>query len=132
VKINHEVYEQCQDQFGEFHILDKSKCPKGIQIIAERILKLVDHWQNGLGEKMPRYNTMTELDKIIILEYWKEYDGITIDSMTAFESWFLECATFPDMITRAFRILVSHHYVLPRQDVLDRAQEAGANYARRF
>jgi hypothetical protein len=132
VKINHEVYEQCQDQFGEFHILDKSKCPKGIQVIAERILKLVDRWQNGLGEKMPRYNTMTELDKIIILEYWKEYDGITIDSMTAFESWFTECATFPDMITRAMRFLAGHHYLVIDARVQEAAQLAGANYARRF
>ena len=107
MRINPEVETKWRDAFGEIHIPETSHCPNQIKKICENILTMC----LSLGNVCPtNYNTMTELDKTLMLMYWREYDGMNLP--TQFDDWFVHEATEPDAIRRARQYLVEHQYSL--------------------
>ena len=77
------------------------------------------------GYSIPDYHNVSQLDKMLTLHFWQEYDGLN-EAITQkdFADWFLSTATMPDTISRAIRWLVSHNYVFLKPDVQERALEA--------
>lgn len=81
------------------------------------------------GYAVANYINVTQLDKILTVDYWKEYDGLTdIDSQQGFSDWYIKQATPPDNISRAIRWLVSHNYLLLKPEVQERAMEAASKW----
>jgi hypothetical protein len=72
---------------------------------------------------------MTELDKILMVEYWKKYDGFCVVMTTnEFSEWFVHKATEPELIRRARQILVARHWIHVNEDVKERAEQAGNKF----
>ena len=66
MRINPEVETKWRDAFGEIHIPETSHCPNQIKKICENILTMY----TGLDGVCPTsYNTMSELDKMIMVNY---------------------------------------------------------------
>jgi hypothetical protein len=72
---------------------------------------------------------MTELDKNLMADYWFEFDDmkfiLIIDMPDRWREWFVSKATPPELIRRARQWLVEHRYLILKEDVLSRAQNAG-------
>jgi hypothetical protein len=129
MRINVEVETKWRDAFGEIHIPETSHCPSQIKPICENILKMYV----GLDGVCPtNYNTMTELDKMIMLDYWKNYDRMNyfIPECMDFDEWFLTKSTPSELLRRSREFLVQHHAVYPKQAVADHAYQAGQNFSR--
>ena len=103
-------------------------CPTQFRYVAEQLMMLLTKPGYSTGD----YNSVTELDKILTLVYWKEYDYLYIDNNTAsnFDEWFMKNATEADLISRARRWLVSHNYVFLKPDVQERAMEASEKFSK--
>ena len=125
MRVNEEVNTKWRDMTGEIHIPETSHCPNQIKKICENILTMCLR----LGGTCPtNYNTMTELDKTLMVEYWKEYDGLTLDlEMEPAIVWFIKHATEPDAIRRARQYLVEHHAIYVKPEVKERADHASDN-----
>ena len=74
------------------------------------------------------YNTMSVLDKLLMVDYWTEYDNLTAGC--DFQTWFVNFATTPELIRRARQWLSTHNYLILKQDVVERAMQADGNFAR--
>jgi len=123
MRINPEVDTKWRDAFGEIHIPETSHCPNQIKKICENILTMY----SGLDGVCPTsYNTMTELDKMIMLDYWTEYDGLNMP--ISFREWFLKEATPPELVRRSREWLRQHRAVIPKQEVSDHADQASDNF----
>ena len=123
MRINPEVDTKWRDAFGEIHIPETSHCPPQIKKICENILTMY----SGLDGVCPTsYNTMTELDKMIMLDYWTEYDGLNMP--ISFREWFLKEATPPELVRRSREWLRQHRAVIPKQEVSDHADQASDNF----
>jgi hypothetical protein len=77
------------------------------------------------------YNNMTELDKMLMFDYWREYDQMSFYSAPkyeAFADWFIHEATAPEIIRRARQFLIEHNYIIEvKESVLQHAHDAGEN-----
>ena len=127
MRINSEVDTKWRDAFGEIHIPETSHCPNQIKKICENILTMY----SGLDGVCPTsYNTMSELDKMIMLDYWRRYDAMPNEKLNfdAFEIWFLERATQPELVRRSREWLRQHRAVIPKQEVSDHADQASDNF----
>ena len=123
MRINSEVDTKWRDLTGEIHIPETSHCPPQIKKICENILTMY----SGLDGVCPTsYNTMTELDKMIMLDYWTEYDGLNMP--ISFREWFLKEATPPELVRRSREWLRQHRAVIPKQEVSDHADQASDNF----
>ena len=123
MRINSDVDTKWRDAFGEIHIPETSHCPPQIKKICENILTMY----SGLDGVCPTsYNTMTELDKMIMLDYWTEYDGLNMP--ISFREWFLKEATPPELVRRSREWLRQHRAVIPKQEVSDHADQASDNF----
>jgi hypothetical protein len=134
MRVNPEVETKWRDAFGEIHIPETSHCPSQIKTICENLLTICTR----LGYACPSYNTMTQLDKVLMVEYWHEYDGLLIrdffypddeEALQHFKEWFIK-ATEPELIRRSRQYLVEHHAIRVNQDVAERAYQAGQNFSR--
>ena len=127
MRINPEVDTKWRDAFGEIHIPETSHCPTQIKKICENVLTMY----SGLDGVCPTsYNTMSELDKMIMLDYWRRYDAMPNEKLNfdAFEIWFLERATQPELVRRSREWLRQHRAVIPKQEVSDHADQANENF----
>ena len=123
MRVNPRVLQERQDLLGDIKIPESSHCPSQIKTIAENILTMC----TKLDYSCPDYNTMSELDKILMVQYWREYDGMPSDKLSfdAFEIWFVEEATSPEWLRRSREWLCSHNYLLVKSDVQENAIKAG-------
>jgi hypothetical protein len=112
-------------------------CPSQFKVIAENIMNMAMKPGYSVGD----YNTMTELDKILMLDYWSEYDGFmdaTYEVMypsreQAYQSsrnWFIKKATAPELIRRARQYLTERNYLLIKDSVAQHAYQAGEKFSR--
>ena len=78
-------------------------------------------------ERAPAYETMTELDKRLTLMYWEYTDNLNLyhTNLGDFETWYVNRATSPDLISRARRWLVENRYLIIKTSVADNAQRSG-------
>ena len=87
----------------------------------------------GIVERTPPiyYTTMSNLDKKLLVEYWKQIDGMDqiLDEaqvdQKAFYSWYSNQATLPETISRARRWLIEHNYIIVNERVGQQAVDAG-------
>lgn len=103
---------------GEVQLHD---CPKTIRAEAENILAMFK--DEALHSD---YVTMTELDRLVCIRYWQEYDAMPPE----FAKWYIEKATFPEKIRRARQWLVENGFIIPKPEVEENAREAGNNWKR--
>lgn len=132
MQVNPAVLKQCIDMTGEIRILEKSKCPAPIKPYAEKILEM--YRPDKLDAVAPKnYHSITELDKMIMVDYWYSYDSFVANTQKGmtFQEWFSKEATFPDFISRASRWLIAHHYIIDiPEDVLKNAQLASEHWTK--
>jgi len=122
MRVNSRVLDEKSDLLWEIQI---PNCPSQFKSVAERLMMMA----TKPGYSVPDYHTVSQLDKILTLHFWKEYDGLNESiSQRDFENWFLSSATIPDMITRAIRWLISHNYFLIKPSVQENALKAAENF----
>ncbi len=129
MRVNPEVETKWKDAFGEIHIPETSHCPSQIKVICEKLLTMCTR----LGYACPEYHTMTQLDKIIMMQYWREYDGFEdaiIRTIGEFTEWFINKATEPELLRRSRQYLHEHHALWIDSNVAERAYQAGQNFSR--
>jgi hypothetical protein len=99
-------------------------------ITAQPLRKICENIMNMItrpGYSAPTYHKVSELDKLITLDYWREYDGlnsILFHSGKYFDDWYRNEATEPSWIGRAIETLRQRNYI-----ILDEAVEANARKA---
>jgi hypothetical protein len=124
VRVNSRVFEERTDMLDGIQIPNCS--PKELRVVAERIMNMV----TKLGYSVGDYNSVTELDKKITVDYWKEYDMLRdcIDGFVKFEVWYPKYATEAELISRARRWLVERNYLLLKEEVVKRSITASNNF----
>ncbi len=123
MRVNTRVFDERSDMFSDIKIPNCE--PKELRVVAERIMNMV----TALSYEKPTYHKVTELDKAITINYWKEYDKLPDSPMYhELRDWYIKEATNPDIISRAIRWLVSHNYIFLDKDVAERAAEASDNW----
>lgn len=66
--------------------------------VLYRLITIVDEYGEIKG-----YHSPTQLDKFLMLAYWRKHDGLTEDILFSWESfsdWFVNKATGPEFIRR--------------------------------
>jgi len=126
MRVNTRVFNERQDLFSELFV---KGCPSQFEKEANGILNLAAKPGFSIGS----YNTMTQLDKKLMVEYWREYDGLNYTSelekdMGWFTEWFINNATPPELIRRARQWLSEHNYILIDSAVQERAIGAGDKF----
>ena len=119
MRVNSKVFDETQDMFTELHV---KGCPTQLQTIADRLLNMVADVGYSVGE----YHTMTELDKILTVDYWNKYDNLAL--ITDFKEWYIKHATEPDTITRVRRLLIEKNYLIVPENIRENAQQASDKY----
>jgi hypothetical protein len=129
MRINPQVKQQRIDMNGEVRIPNCE--PQQLKVVAERLMKMLIDREEELDATPYRYNTVTELDKQITVDYWIKYDGLhDLIVVGGFRDWFVKSATEMDIVTRARRWLIAHRYFFLKEGVVDRAQQAGDNFSK--
>ena len=124
MRVNTRVFDERLDMLDGIRI---PNCPSQLKVVAENIVNMA----TKLGYAVGNYNTMTNLDKILMVDYWREFDGLTLDVLeSGWREWFINKATLPDLITRARRWLVEHNYLIIPQDITDRAYSASEKFSK--
>ena len=128
MRVNSKVYTERIDMLDGIQIPNCQ--PKELRVVAEKIMTMV----MALDYSLTDYNSMTELYKKITVDYWQKYDELIHElvhgnSMNDFKSWYVH-ATEANLIERAVRWLISHNYLLVKEEVLRRAQKASENFSR--
>ncbi len=122
MRVNSRVFSERTDMFNGIKI---PNCPSQFKVIAENLMDMVTKPGYSVGE----YNTMTELDKILMLAYWREYDGLVAYKLEGeFDWWFIHKATSAELIRRARQFLCEKNYLLPKESVAQHAFEAGEKF----
>jgi len=123
-----------------FQAIRVPNCPSEFRAVAENILAMA----TKPGFALSDYNTMTELDKNLMWDYWVEFDGfalaavqnvITHATVKTYKSgglraWFVKKATPPELIRRARQWLTERNYLIVKPEVQKRAYEAGSKFSR--
>jgi len=124
MRVNTKVFDERIDLFSELYV---KNCPSQFEATANHVLNLITKPGYSVGD----YHTMSQLDKILMVDYWKEYDGM-IDALTRtpgeFTGWFIKSATSPELIRRSRQWLTEHNYIFVNSDVAEHAQEAGTKF----
>lgn len=126
MRLNPRVLAERTDMFSELQI---PTCPT-TKIAGYSLRTACEHIINLLakpGYAFPDYNKMTELDNILVLVYWREFDGFSTSTFLDFDNWFIYKATPIETLRRAREWLASHNYVLIKADVQLHALRAGDN-----
>jgi hypothetical protein len=121
MRVNSRVYDEKQDIFQNIRV---PNCPSEFRAVAENILAMV----TKPGYALSDYNTMTELDKNLMWDYWVEYDQIFTENMEELKRWFVKHATPPELIRRARQWLTEHQYLIVKETVAQNAQKAGQKF----
>lgn len=121
MRVNSRVFAEKADLLGGIQI---PNCPSQLRAVAEHLIMLLTKPGYAVGD----YRNITELDKILTIDYWREYDGmnpvLNCDTVVGFRDWFIHKATSPDLITRARRWLMERNYVFVKENVQGYATEA--------
>lgn len=127
MRVNSRVFSERLDMMG---IIQIPNCPTQFRSIAENIVNMATRPGYSVGD----YNTMTELDKILMWDYWREFDGmkpvLNCDTIAGMKEWFIHKATAPELIRRARQWLVERNFLLVKPDVSERAYEASSKFGR--
>lgn len=122
MRVNSRVFSERTDMFNGIKI---PNCPSQFKVIAENIVNMMIEPGFAFGE----YNTMTMADKMMMLYYWREYDGLIAYKLEGeFDWWFIKQASAPELIRRARQWLCEHNYLIPLPSVSERAYEAGEKF----
>ena len=126
MRVNSRVFtENKQDIFEQIRV---PNCPGEFRVMAENILMMASKPGYAVGV----YNTMTELDKNLMVDYWAEFDNLphTDDRQDYLFSreWFVKHATAPELIRRARQWLTERNYLIVKEDVQARAHSAGDKF----
>ncbi len=125
MRVNSRVFTERTDMFNGIKI---PNCPSQFKTIAENIMDMVTEPGYSIGD----YSTMTELDKRLMLGYWRKYDGLDIALRGGFDDWFIHKATSAELLRRARQFLTERNYLLPKESVIEHAHEAGEKFSRAF
>ncbi len=126
MRVNSRVFAERTDMLDGIRI---PNCPSQFKTIAENIMNMAAKLGYSIGD----YHTMTELDKTLMLDYWRDYDGLmlpTSDLADGFCRWFVHKATAPELIRRARQWLSEHNYLILKAEVAERAYEAGERFSK--
>lgn len=127
MRVNSRVFTERTDMLDGIRIRN---CPSQFKVIAENLMNMATKPGYSVGD----YNTMTELDKLLMIDYWKEYDYLTFptseDRLYQFENWFVKEATAPELIRRARQFLTERNYLIVKEAVAQHAHEAGEKFSR--
>ena len=125
MRVNSRVFSERTDMFSGIKI---PNCPSQFKVIAENLMDMV----TKPGYDTPHEHSMTELDKILMRDYWIEYDGFGLYPLneSAFSNWFIHKATAPELVRRSRQWLAEHHYIIPEPSVSERAFEAGEKFSK--
>ncbi len=126
MRVNSRVFTERVDMLDGIRI---PNCPSQFKVIAENIMNMASKPGYSVGD----YNTMTELDKMLMLDYWREYDGLvlpTSDLNGGFKNWFVHKATSTELLRRARQFLTERNYLILKESVAQHAQEAGEKFSR--
>lgn len=118
MRVNSRVFNERMDMLEGIKI---PNCPSQFKVIAENILTMT----TKLGYSVPDYNTVTELDNILALAYWHEYDNMPKTSSDSFDDWFIHKATSWELIRRSREWLAQKNYIFLKEDVQKHALQAG-------
>ena len=122
----HSEVDKRRDAFGHIRI---PKCsPRDLRIVAEKLMDMMAELDYNEGD----YNTMTELDKKLTVDYWIKYNQLNdvLVGNRAFKNWYLK-ATEASVIERAIRWLVyTGHYIFPKESVVKNARLAAEHYSK--
>jgi hypothetical protein len=131
MRVNSRVFDEKQDMFQAIRV---PNCPSEFRAVAENILAMA----TKPGYALSDYNTMTELDKTLMFDYWKEFDGMMTEVKNLvdpcpyhfgdFTKWFVKKATPPELIRRARQWLTEHNYLIVKEAVAQNAQKAGQKF----
>jgi len=121
MRVNSRVYDEKTDMFQAIRV---PNCPSEFRAVAENILAMA----TKPGYALSNYNTMTELDKNLMWDYWVEYDQIFTENMEELKHWFVKHATPPELIRRARQWLTEHNYLIVKEAVAQNAQKAGRKF----
>ncbi len=126
MRVNTRVFAERADLMGNIQI---PNCPNELRVVAERLIGMVIALDYYVGD----YNSVTELDKKLTVDYWRKYHNLEthIGSWEYFKEWYLD-ATEPDLISRSRRWLVDHNYLIIKEEVRERAQKAARNFSQSF
>lgn len=124
------------DMNGEIRMTDCE--PANLRVVVERLINMLYENEQKMDYVFPQYNTMTELDKIMMLQYWLKYDDLAVAyslpmgenvlSINDFQIWFIKHATEPELIRRARQLLLARHWIKVNEDVKERADNASNNF----
>jgi len=128
MRVNSRVHDEKTDMFQAIRV---PNCPSEFRAVAENILSMA----TKPGYALSDYNTMTELDKNLMWDYWFEFDalssyGMLFDNNAEFKAWFVKKATPPELIRRARQWLTERNYLIVKPEVQKRAYEAGSKFSR--
>jgi len=127
MRINSRVFTEKTDLLESIQI---TNCPVQFRKIAEQLVMMATKPGYSVGS----YNTMTELDKMLMWDYWREFDGmkptLNCSTITGIREWFIHEATAPELIRRARQWLSEHQYFLIDESVAQRAHEAGTKFSK--
>lgn len=122
MRVNTRVFTERTDMMGEFQI---PNCPSQFKVVAERLLNLITKPGYAVGD----YQTTSQLDKMLMVDYWREYDGLNLAQLeSGWREWFVTSATNPELLRRSRQWLQEHNYIILKSDVAEHAQEAGDKF----
>jgi len=128
MRVNSRVYDEKQDIFQNIRV---PNCPTEFRAVAENILSMA----TKPGYALSDYNTMTELDKNLMVDYWTEFDDmlrwvypLPEEPAKYFKECFVKLATPPELIRRARQWLTEHNYLIVKETVAQNAQKAGQKF----
>jgi hypothetical protein len=124
MRVNTRVFTERMDMLNGIQI---PNCPSQFKIIAENIMNMA----TKPGYSVSDYNTMTELDKHLMVDYWREYDNLNnIMVISGFHDWFIRKATAPELIRRARQFLVERNYIIVKESIAQHAHIAGEKFGK--
>lgn len=125
MRVNSRVFDEKQDIFQNIRV---PNCPSEFRAVAENILMMATKPGYSIGD----YHTMTELDKNLMWDYWREFDGgkpvLNCDTIAQMREWFIKKATAPELIRRARQWLTERNYLIVKPEVQKHAYEAGSKF----
>jgi len=121
MRVNSRVFTEKSDMFDGIQI---PNCPSQLRTVAENLIMMLTKPGYAVGD----YRNMTQLDKVLTLDYWREYDDmkpvLNCGTIAGFRDWFINQSTSADLITRARRWLMEHNYIFVKENVQEYAIEA--------
>jgi len=122
MRLNDDKLDLSRDLFNELVL---KECPAVFKTAAENIIRMLN-----VGVMYADYKTVSDLDRLLTVDYWREFDALPKKlDIEEFREWYLK-ATTPDLISRARRWLVENRYLILPTAISERAQEAAGHFGR--